>query len=787
MTALNRKLVRDLWQMRGQALAIAMVVAGGVGLYVAMRSTLDSLDLTLDTYYARYRFGDVFASARRAPLSLGRDIEAIPGVSSVELRVVSDVTLDMPGLADPVVGHMVSVPADRRPRLNDLFVREGRYLEAGRSDEALVSEAFARVHGLHPGDHLTALINGRRRILTVVGIAMSPEFIYTIRSGEILPDDTRYGVLWVERRSLAAAFDMEGGFNDVVVELRRGASEPEVIRRIDSLLEPYGGLGAIPRSLQTSHWYLANELTQLRSLAQFIPVVFLAVAAFLVNVVLSRIVAVQREQIAALKALGYGNGTIAMHYIGWSFGVALTGTIMGLLVGAYLGSAMTALYTDFFQFPLLLYRLLPATIVQAALIGFAAAGLGAFSAVRRAVSLPPAEAMRPEPPARYQPSVVERGWLRSFLSQPARMMFRNIERHPARSLLSAAAIALACSLLVLGSFTLDAVDEMMDMQFNVAQRYDTYVTFVLPASARALYEVERLPGVLAVEPARSVPVRLRHGPLFRYTAITGLVRDADLNRPVDIHKRVIEPPPAGILLSATLARQIGAHPGDVVTAEVLEGRRPVHDLVVASVVDDLLGAGAYMDRGVLGRLMQEGDTLSGAYLLVDSSREEELYTRLKAMPGVGAVVVKDAAYNSLMDTMGELLAQMQAINIFFAAIIAFGVVYNTARISLSERSRELATLRVIGFTRGEISYILLGELAVVTIVAIPLGLAAGYLFAWAVVTEMSTDLFRLPLVVSESTYAFAAVTIVVATILSALVVRRKLDKLDLVSVLKTRE
>ncbi|MFB3855144.1 MAG: ABC transporter permease [Vicinamibacterales bacterium] len=787
MTALNRKLVRDLWQMRAQALAIAMVVTGGVGLYVTMRSTLDSLDLTLNTYYARNRFGDVFASARRAPLSLGRDIESIPGVSAAELRVVADVTLDMPSLADPVVGHLISVPADRRPRLNDIFIREGRYLEPGRVDEALVSEAFARIHGLRPGGTVTALINGRRRVLNVVGIAMSPEFIYTIRTGEILPDDTRFGVLWIERRALAAAFDMEGGFNDVVLDIEPGASEAEVSRRLDDLLEPYGGLGAIPRALQTSHWYLANELRQLRNMGQFIPMVFLAVAAFLVNVVLSRIVAVQREQIAALKALGYGNGAVATHYIGWSFAVAFVGTMMGVALGAVLGSAMTRLYTAFFQFPLLLYRLLPATIVQAAAIGFAAAGLGAAAAVQRAVSLPPAEAMRPEPPARYRPSVVERGWVRRFLSQPARMMFRNIERHPLRSLLSATGIALACSLLVVGSFSMDSMDEMMDTQFNVAQRYDVYVTFVLPASSRAFYEVGRLPGVLAVEPSRTVPVRLRHGPRFRYTAITALVRDADLNRPVDMNKRVIEAPASGLLLSTTLARQIDARPGDTVIAEVLEGRRPAHELVVASVVDDLLGASAYMDRGVLARLMQEDGTLSGAYLMIDRSESDALYARLKAMPGVAAVVLKEAAYESIMKTMGEMMLQMQAMNILFAAIIAFGVVYNTARISLSERSRELATLRVIGFTRGEISYILLGELAIVTLAAIPLGLAAGYFFAHLMATAFSTDLFRLPLVVSGATYTFAAVTIAIATVISALVVRRKLDRLDLVAVLKTRE
>lgn len=788
MTALNRKLVRDLWAARGQALAIALVIGAGIAVFASMFSTFDSLDLTLSTYYERTRFGDVFASLKRAPLSLASEIEAIPGVAQVEPRVVVDVTLDVPGLSEPAIGRLISVPAVRRPILCDVVLRKGRYLEPSHPDEVVASETFAAAHGLQPGDSIGAIINGRRRELRITGLALSPEYIYSIRPGELLPDEKHFGVFWMESRALGAAFDMEGAFNNVVVTLLRGASEPEAIARLDRLLEPnYGGLGAIPRSLQTSHWYLSNELTQLRTSGALVPAIFLAVAAFLLNVVLSRLVLVQRAQIAALKALGYGNAALAWHYVKWSIVVSSAGAVIGIALGIWLGWAMTRLYTVFFHFPMLLYRLEPLVVVESAAIALVSAVLGAAGAVRRAVALPPAEAMRPEAPTRFSETWVERAGLKRLLSQPARIIFRTLQRHPGRALLSIVGIALAGSLLVVGNFSLDAVDVMMDLQFNVAQRFDVMVSTAEPASPAALDEFTRLPGVIDVEPFRAVAARLHVGHRSRHTAILGVPNGARLNRVVDSSTRVLDLPRQGLVLSVALARLLGARRGDLVTVEVLEGLRPVRLVPISDLVDEYMGTNAYMDLDALHHLMGEGAVLSGAYLRVDARDVDTLYRQLKATPRVAGVLLKRAALESFQSTFADMVASMQAIFVGFAAIIAFGVVYNTARISLSERSRELATLRVIGFTRAEVAYILLGELVLVSLVAVPFGLIVGRWFAALIARASESEMFRIPLAIAPRTYAYAAVVIIIATAVSAMVVRRRLDRLDLVEVLKTRE
>jgi putative ABC transport system permease protein len=784
---LDRKLLRDIWTLKGQALAISLVIAAGVAMFIMYLSTFDSLRLTQDTYYERYRFAHVFAGLTRAPLHVRDRVAEIPGVARVETRVVVDVTLDVEGLTEPASARLIGIDIPRVPSLNDLFLRRGRYPAPGRSDEVAVSEAFAISRNMGPGDSVGAVINGRRRDLRIVGIALSPEYIYSIRPGELVPDDSRFGIFWMDGRSLAAAFDMEGGFNHVAVTLLPGASEPDVIARLDQVIAPYGGLGALPRSLQTSHWYLDNELRQLQSVGLILPVVFLAVAAFLLNVVLTRIVSVQREQIAALKALGYTNGELSWHYGKLSLLIGAAGGVLGMVFGAWLGSAMTSIYNDFFRFPTLLYHLPASVVAGGVLVSFVAAGLGALSAVRRVAALPPAEAMRPEAPAHYTRSWLERAGLAPYLSAPVRMILRNVGRHPVRAATSVSGIAAAVAMLILGTFFLDSIAVLMEQQFFVIQRQDVTVNFVLPASGRSLHEVSRLPGVLYAEPTRAVPARLRSEQRSRIVSVQGLVGTPELNRVVDVRGGAMRLPSAGLVLSLKLAEVLDAGVGDEITMDVLDGRRRTQQVRVSGVVEEYMGTAAYMEIEALRRVAGEGNTLTGAFLKVDPAGTGALYRALKDIPAVAGVGLKRTSIDSFNKTLADTFYVMIFFNLLFSGVIAGGVVYNAARVSLSERSRELASLRVLGFTRGEISFILLGELAAVTLMAIPVGLLLGYIFAGLLVAAFNTELYRFPLVVSARTFAFAAASVLVAATLSGLAVRRRLDHLDLVEVLKTRE
>ena len=807
MRALDRKLVRDLRRMLGQVIAIGLVMGCGVATFTMSLSTTDSLQATLSTYYDRARFADVFARLERAPNALADRIAAIPGVAELETRVVAEVTLDVPGLAEPASGRLLSLPTLREPRLDRLHLRRGRWIEPGRPGEVLVSEAFAEAHRMAPGDTVTAVINGRRERLVIVGIVLSPEYVFQIRPGEFLPDDRRFGVFWMSEEELAPAWDMDGAFNDVAIRLGHGASQAEVVTRLDDLLAAYGGQGAHGRDDQTSHKFLVNELRQLRGMTVIVPAIFLSVAAFLLHIVMSRLIRTEREEIATLKAFGYSRREVGGHYLKFAGGIALVGLVLGTIAGAWLGGELTQLYQRFFRFPIFRYRMEPAVIATAGVVAGGAALLGAMSAVRRAMRLPPAEAMRPEPPASFRPTVVERLGVARFFSHAARMILREIERQPARALLSGLGLALAVAILVLGTFMLDAIDRVIDIEFFRGQRHDATLTFVEPTSAAALSDVLHLPGVLAAEPFRSVPARLRFGHRERRVGILGLPADGRLHRIIDERRGVVSLPPEGLAMSEVLADALGVRVGDVVTVEVLENERPPRSassfsagtprptvttkgtraLPVTDLIADFAGTAAYMRLDALHRMMREGGSLSGAFVRVDATQLPDLYAQVKETPRIAGMSAKRATLESFRATIAENLLIMRTINVMFAAIISFGVVYNAARISAAERSLEFGTLRVMGFTHAEISAILLGELAVLVLAAIPVGLVLGHFFAALATAAMATETQRFPFFVSRFTYGFATTVVLVSALVSGSSVRRQLRRLDLVAVLKAKD
>ena len=784
ISTLDRKLLRDLFEMKGQALAIAAVVGTGVLMFVTYISNFDSLQRTRAEYYSAARFADVFANARRAPATVALQLAGIPGVERVMTRVVADVTLDVPGIAEPASGRLVSLPERGRPPLNDLFLRRGRWVEPNRPDEVLASEMFADANHFVPGDRVAALINGRRRWLTIVGIALSPEYVYAIKPGDIFPDRRRFGIFWMNQRALASAFDMEGGFNDVSIKLGRGASEPEVLAQVDRVLESYGGLGARPRSQQLSAWMLENELAQLQMFGLLVPAIFLSVAAFILNVALTRALALQRAQIAAMKALGLGNREIGWHYIKWGLVIAAVGGVFGVAGGAWLGSGMINLYNEYFRFPMLDYHMSTNTAVASIAGALVVAALGAWSAVRRAVRIPPADAMRPEAPANYHRSLFEAG---IRLPMASRMVLRNLERQPVRTAISVLGIAFAAAVLMVGLSFIDVMNKLIDEQFNQAMRQDATVALVQPRGSRAAHDISHVPGTMDVEAVRSVPVRLRAGSRTRTLAIMGLPGQPRLNRVVTREGEAITLPDDGLVLSQMLGAVLHLKPGDLVEVSVLEGTRQVLDVPVRVLVDDSIGLQAYMRSDALFRLLKEGATITGAAVTVDPARLQAFYTAVKTMPAVAGIALREVTLQNFRETLAQSMNLQIFFNVLFAGIIAFGVVYNSARVSLSERSHELASLRVLGFTRAEISLILLGELSVLTALALPVGAVIGYGFGVMVMSGFNNEMYRLSFTVTPATVAWSFLVVIAAAGLSGFIVRRRLDRLDLVAVLKRRD
>ncbi|TGQ07494.1 MULTISPECIES: ABC transporter permease [unclassified Mesorhizobium] len=787
MRALDIKLFRDLVRLWAQAMAIALVVGGGVATLLLAVGSYRSLDETRTAYYERYRFADVFATVRRAPKALLGRIAEIPGVATVDARIAQFALLETPGLTAPATGVVISLPEVGEAKLNRLYMRAGRTPDPSRDDEVVVNETFAEAHRFTLGSGFAATLNGRRRDLTIVGIALSPEYIYAVGPGDIMPDGHRFGVIWMSERALASAYDLEDAFSSVSLKLLPGTLEREVMTRLDSLLDRYGGHAAYGRKDQTSHAWLDHELDMLNNMSRTLPPIFLLVSAFLVNLTLSRLVSLEREQIGLLKALGYRNAGIVLHYLKFVGVITAAGIVIGSLIGTWLGSYVTGVFADFFRFPFLLFTKSPDLYVAAAGLSALAAAIGALRGLREVVNLAPAVAMQPPAPPVFRRTLPLSLSAAGLVSQPMRMMLRNIAHHPVRSFLTAFGMSLATAILIVSLFTKGTMEQLVDVTYFLADRQDATVSFFEKRPREVAFQIARLPGVLNAESYREVQVRIRNGHVERRIMIRARPRGAELNRIIDADLRPVVLPESGLAISAMLAKILKVRVGDTVEVDLLDSERRTVSLPVAALVEDYLGMRGMMDEEALARLLREAPMANGVSVSLDKTRQDEFYAAVKAMPVVSSLALQTASLATFRDAVALLVTTMSSIYTGLAAVIAFGVVYNNARVSLSERARELASLRVLGFTRGEVLGILLLELALLTLIAQPPGWALGYGLAWIMKTNLAGELMRVRLVVEPATYDFASAIVVTAAVLSALIVRRRVNQLDLVAVLKTRD
>ncbi|MCW5653950.1 FtsX-like permease family protein [Hydrogenophaga sp.] len=789
MKALHIKLWRDLRRLRAQVATIALVVAIGVAGFVGMFSVHASLERSRDAFYRDNRLADVFASVKRAPLHLRDRLAAIDGVADVRLDVVFDAQIALADADAPVTGRFMGLDLAqvhaRRQGLNALTLRAGRWPERGQALEAVVNDRFATARGLRPGDRVDAVLNGKLERVHVVGTAISPEYVFATRGGA--PDDKTFGIWWIDAERMRDAFDMQGAFNQVSMRVDTGASSDAVIAAADRLLGAYGTLGAVGRERQLSAKIVADELAQLRVMGTVLPAIFLAVAMFILNVVISRQVATQRSQIAALKALGYGDGAIAWHYIQLAQVIAGCGVLAGLGLSVWIGQLMLGLYDEVFRFNRLAYFTAPWLVAASALIAGSAAALGTWNAIRAVVRLKPAQAMQPPAPPRYRRTLIERLAGHRRVRTGALMVIRNVERRPLRAAFTVTGIAMAVALQISGAFWLDAIAHIMDVQFRQVQQGDVLIHFHQPVPRTVTRELRRLPGVIDAEPYRSEPVRVLARGRTEDAVLLGLEDNARLMRAVDDSRGAVPMPAHGLVLSSLLARAIGARVGDRVTVEFRLWHQTLAEVEVVDVVHTLMGMQAFMRLDAMNVLARDGDGVAEAALQVDPVALPAFWEAVKRAPAINSVFDKAGAMASFRQTTSRNMGVFSGILTLFAIAMAVGIVYNAARITLSERAWELASLRVLGMTRAEVSVLLLAELGAELLLALPAGAAVGWALAHLLMRLMSSDSIDFPVVIEPSTYATAALTVLAAGAASALLVRRQIDRLDLVAVLKVRE
>ncbi|NYS25119.1 FtsX-like permease family protein [Rhodobacteraceae bacterium 2376] len=787
MKVLDRKLLRDLRRIWAQTLAIALVLGCGIMLLVAAQATQRTLMATKTAYYDRHLFADVFAPVSRAPGAVAGELAAIDGVAQAEGRIGFYAVLDVEDMAEPAMGRVVSLPRDVAGMLNRPLLRRGRMPDPDNPDEVLINEPFGRSNGLEPGSRFHGILGGQLRELVVAGWALSPEFIYTVGPGALMPDDRRFGIVWMNETAAASAQNMSGAVNEITLRLSRGADARAVRSAVDQFTARYGGTGAYGRDRHPSHAFLDGELQQLGALATYMPPIFLLVAAFLVNMVLTRLIALERTQIGLMKAVGYTTGEIATHYLKLAGLIGVAGVVLGSIVGWWLTDGMLFIYQEFFGFPFLVRDTGTGPMALAAVLGLATALLGGARAVWSSVRLNPAEAMSPPAPPRFSRGRADRfiSWL--ALRQTSMMILRSIIRWPGRAAITLFGVSASVGVLVASYFLFDALEVMTDSVFTQSNRQHLTLTLGDSAPEIAVTDALTLPGVMQAEGGYAVPVRLIHGHRDRLSALQGHYPGATLHRLVDDDSRPVELPPQGLVLPEMLARTLEARPGDMIAVELMSPPREVLDLPLVAVIQQGLGQEAHIAAPALFEAMRMAPRVTHIHLLADPAQMDALYAEVKRTPALAGLSDWAEVRRQFDDNVSENLLMMVTIYTIIGVLIAIGVVYNAARIQLSERSYELASLRVLGFSRREVGYVLVGEMMLLTVLAIPLGWVLGTWFAEGMTEALSTDMVYIPFAISRRTYALAAIAVFLAALVSVLLVRRRLDRVDLALALKARE
>ncbi len=792
MSVLHRKLGRELRASGLLLLAVVSIIAVGVACFVSMGAAYYNLNEAKRSYYRQCRMADFWMDLKKVPLTELDGLARLPGIAAIRPRIQFYATVDLENRNKPLNGLVLSLPDRREPVINDVVIRRGGYFSDRRRNEVIVSDAFAAHHHLAPGQWIHLVLNNRRQELFIVGTAISSEFVYLMPPGGLAPDRENYGVFYLKNSYAEEVFDFDGAANQVVGRLAPEVRDDprELFRRAEDLLAPYGVFLTTALADQASNNFLTQEIAGLRVFAVFMPAIFLAVAALVLNVLLGRLAEQQRTVMGTLKALGYSDRRVFWHFLELALAVGATGAVLGCGLGHWIGGWMTATYRAFYELPDLTNRLYWGVMLSAGAISIGCAVLGSLRGSRAVLRLQPAEAMRPKPPKRGGAVFLERvGWFWRRLSSDWRLVLRGVIRNRVRTLAGAFAAAMGSALLVSGFMMVDASQYMLDFQFKWIIKSDVDLALKDEQNDDALFEAARLPGVDRAEPTLNVACTFSHGPYRKKGAVTGIAPGATLTVPRDVDARPIPIPPVGVVMTRKMAELLHVRPGDSVLVEPVKGLREPRRVCVRHVADSFMGLSVYADVGYLSRLIGEEYAVNGIQLATDRdpARLDALYRELKAMPALEAVSDRRAMVESLEKIFLEQMGIFTGALVVFAGVVFFGSILNASLINLAERQGEVATLRVLGYGPWRVGSLLLRENMIVTLVGTVLGMPIGYglsvLSSWA----YDTELFRFPVVSTPGTWIRTVALAVLFGLSAHLFVQRAIHRMNWLEALQAKE
>lgn len=772
--------------------AIVAIIAVGTACFSGMLGTFYNLDDAKASYYSRCRMADFWINLKKAPDSAVEQLNDIQGISEIRSRIVFPVVVDLENVVKPLSGQIISMPESMDPVINGFVMKRGSYFSRDRNDEVIVSEKFAKARNIVPGSFIHLVMNGEKKKMLVTGTAISSEFIYLTPPGSIVPDNEGYGIFWAKRKYIEDRFGFHGACNSIV-----GLLTPEAkvnpgmtMERIRRKLNRYGVFSETLLKNQYSNLSLHSEMSGLKMQATVLPIIFMGVAALILNVVMLRMAEQQRTVIGTLKALGLNNRTILTHFFKFGLVVGLCGGAAGCVLGYFIASGMVVMYQQFFSFPHLVNQLYPGLMLFGVLISVAFAVGGSLRGVRAVIALSPAEAMHPSPPATMGKIMLERWdafWSRLNFRQ--QMVFRGIFRNKGRSIIGICAAMFGGAILFLAMGLFDSFQYMLIFEYDKVLRSDFIISFRDETAYDAVYAAARLPGISRAEAQLSVPCHLSNGNHNKKMAITGIKPDAKLTIPRDNNGNPVPVPETGLLINRRLAQELHVKPGDTLTMVPIKGIKTPHSLKIAGIVETTFGLVAYADFSYLNRLIDQSAALSSIQLngRPNQAQRTALYRQVKRYPKLSSLSEISEMKKKMSEEFIQSMAFFTGVMIFFAGIIFFGSILNSSLIAISERQREIATFRVLGYQTSEVGQIFFWENLIINMIGAFCGLPLGYFMLYGMAEQYQNDMYSMPCAVTPATWILTPVLALCFIIGAYVVIRRVLGKLDWPEALKMKE
>jgi putative ABC transport system permease protein len=792
MKALDKKLSRDIWQNKYLILAVSAIIAVGIGCFVGMMSAARNLESARTNYYSTSRLADFWIDLKKAPVEEVRRLTKVAGVSETRERIQFQVVLDLPDAVKPVSARLLSMPDKKSTTINNIIIRKGTYFTSNRTNEVIVSEKFAKARKVEPGHTITAVLNNQKKDLIVTGIAISAEFVYMASPGSMIDEPGSYGLLFIKRSFAEDMFGFNGACNSVVgllaPEVR--CHPKEIVEELSGKLSPFGVFTGLSRSEQFSPMVLDGEMKQLVNLAYIFPMFFLIVAALLLNVLMTRLAEQQRTVIGTLKAIGYDNKVLMYHFMKFAVMTGVIGGTLGSLLGYWLGDLTTKMYVDYFTFPQLTSKFYPGLILTAILISVFFSILGTINGVRRIMQLEPAEAMRPAAPPFGGAILLENiRWFWKSLDAGWQMILRGLFRSKGRTIIAIISAAMGSSIVVLAFGFVDSMDEMVHLQFDKVLRSDYHLTFSRELNLSAIDEIHRLPGVIHAEPVLNVGCIFKVRNHSKRGGIMGITGNGELTSPLTAEGKAIALPSSGLLMTNRLMERLELRAGDYVEVIPVKGERKIVKLPVVEGINSMIGLAVYADYHWLNRILGQQNVINEVRVLVshDSDEEKRFLKKIKAMPNLETLTDLGEQKSALNKQLNGAMRASAVIMIVFAAVIFLGAILNGTLIALSERRREMATFRTMGYFDREVGRLFFRENLLNNLIGSFIGLPLGYLMLVASMKGFVSDAYSFPAALAPQSYVYTMVLAVLFVVMSQVVVMKNIQKQNWVEALSLKE